>query len=158
MSELSIEQFAEFFRQIHDQQDPFPWQERLARQVWKERTWPKTLDLPTAAGKTAVLEIAVFLLALESALPPAERAFPVRLVFVVDRRVIVDQAAERAREIARQLHNPTGGVLAAVAAKLRLRTGCDGDVPLAVATLRGGIQLDRTPQRRLGLGEALLRE
>lgn len=147
MNELSIEQFAEFFRQVHDKQDPFPWQERLARQVWTDRTWPKTLDLPTAAGKTAVLEIAVFLLALESTVPPAERKFPVRLVFVVDRRVIVDQAAERAAIIARQLHNPTDGLLAAVAAKLRLRTGPD-DVPLAVATLRGGIQLDRTWARR----------
>ena len=146
MSDLSIEQFAEFFRQIHDGQVPFPWQDRLARQVWESGKWPETLDLPTAAGKTAVLEIAVFLLALESVSSPATRRFPVRLVFVVDRRVIVDQAAERAWLIAEQLNNAKLGVLAAVAERLRLRTG--GDVPLAVATLRGGIQLDRTWARR----------
>jgi len=146
MSGLSIDQFADFFRQIHNNQEPFPWQDRLARQVWAQGEWPKTLDLPTAAGKTAVLEIAVFLLALESDLPPARRKFPVRMAFVVDRRVIVDQAAERAWAIAEQLNTATKGVLAEVGARLRLRTG--EKVPLAVATLRGGIQLDRTWARR----------
>ena len=62
--------------------------------------WPDVLDLPTGAGKTAALDIAMFHLALEAAKRQARRA-PVRIAFIVDRRLIVDDAFARAGALLR---------------------------------------------------------
>src|SRR5690606_15970150 len=151
---------------------PFPWQTRLLEHV-VERGWPDTLDLPTAAGKTAVLDIAVFALALEAGRPRAERRAPLRTVFVIDRRVVVDQAFRRANTIAKQLASAEQGILASVANNLRRlqeSKPCPGSgpqadqddgtgsrkasaIPLTAAILRGGMPREsdwaRTPTQPL---------
>ncbi len=137
MTALHSNDFSRFFREVNDGQTPFPWQERLASRVF-ESGWPATLDLPTASGKTAVLEIAVFHLALEAALPT--RTAPLRIAFVVDRRLIVDQAHERAQRIQRALQG-SEGIAGKVAAALK-SIGGDQSEPLAVEALRGGIPLE----------------
>src|SRR5690606_41711794 len=86
--------FPQYFRDLWDH-EPFPWQTRLLEHV-DEGGWPDTLDLPTAAGKTAVLDIAVFALALDAGRPPPELRAPRRTVVVIDRRVVVAQASRRA--------------------------------------------------------------
>lgn len=58
----------------------------------------------TGAGKTAVLDIALFHLAL-TASDAVRTPAPRRIVFAVDRRVIVDQAYNRARKLQRALEN-----------------------------------------------------
>lgn len=145
MSELKAEQFADFFRSVHGY-DPFPWQEKLARQVC-DAGWPAALDIPTGAGKTAAIDIAVFHLALEADLG-AERRAAVRTLFVVDRRLIVDDAYERAQHIAEQLARAEGGVLKDLADRLRLLAE-DASTPLRVVRLRGGMPKEpdwvRTP-------------
>lgn len=137
---LSAERFPEFFLALHDH-EPFPWQQRLLHQVF-EGLWPSTLALPTASGKTACIDIAIYALASGAA------AAPRRIFFVVDRRVIVDEAFKRASRIATALRNAQEGVLAEVAAALRKLAGA-GDDPLAVFQLRGGLYRDdawaRTP-------------
>ena len=73
---------------------PFPWQRRLFEEHFSCGTLPPAVDIPTGLGKTAVM--AVWLLARA-----AGAALPRRLVYVVDRRAVVDQAtefAERLRE------------------------------------------------------------
>jgi hypothetical protein len=50
--------------------------------------WPEALDLPTASGKTAATDIALFHLALGADKGPDRKA-PVRIAFVVDRRLVV---------------------------------------------------------------------
>ena len=98
-------QFDEFFHALYGC-DPFPWQARLARRVAEpggDAAWPEALALPTAAGKTACIDMAVFALACQVDRPPGERAAPRRVFFVVDRRVIVDATFRRARDLALRL-------------------------------------------------------
>ncbi len=143
---LKDDEFSAFFQAVHGY-GPFDWQTRLALDVVFANDWPTVLDVPTGAGKTAVIDIAVFHLALE-AHRRAKRRAPVRILFVVDRRLIVDAAHERAETIAKKLETATDGVLGRVAARLRLLAEQDGP-PLRVAKLRGGTPKDpdwvRTP-------------
>jgi CRISPR-associated endonuclease/helicase Cas3 len=80
--------------------DPFPWQTMLAERA-AAGTWPEVLDLPTAAGKTACIDVALYALAAQAELPVEERTAPRRIWFVVDRRIVVDEAHTRARAIAK---------------------------------------------------------
>jgi CRISPR-associated endonuclease/helicase Cas3 len=97
---------------------PFPWQRMLAEQL-AEGEWPKALELPTAAGKTACIDIAIYALAAQADKPVWERTAPRRVWFVVDRRIVVDEAFERAREIAEKLREAKDGPLKDMADRLR---------------------------------------
>lgn len=147
MSRLTSEQFGQFFHALYGH-EPFPWQGRLARRAAESRggdaPWPEALALPTGAGKTACIDIAVFALACQAERSPAERTAPRRVFFVVDRRVIVDATFERARELARQLHQARDGILKEVAGRLRLLSGDVGpdEPPLTCFQLRGGMYRD----------------
>ena len=161
MSSLNPAQFDEFFHALYGC-DPFPWQARLARRVAAARggdaAWPEALALPTAAGKTACIDMAVFALACQVDRPSGERAAPRRVFFVVDRRVIVDATFRRSRDLALRLQEARtdgDGILKEVADRLgRLARGeglapeedCSsddpGNHPLAVFQLRGGMYRD----------------
>lgn len=175
---LSVGDFETFHQSVHDRA-PFEWQSRLLREVVARKQWPRVLDLPTGTGKTTCIDIALFALALDAARPPAERWCPRRIAMVVDRRVVVDQAAERGRKILHAVdvairHRPgdplpelpsNGSQRALTNAELDVLRGvwdalaslCDarssGESPLAVFTLRGGIPKDdswaRTPDQPL---------
>lgn len=124
--------FHEFFRELWGY-DPFPWQEEVAARA-VEGDWPRHIGVPTAAGKTALIDVAVYALAMRA--PGAGR----RIFFVVDRRVIVDEAATRAADIAKKLADaPAGSALAIVAQSLR---DLGGLAPLETAILRGGMARD----------------
>lgn len=142
---LTANAFADFFEEVHGHR-PFPWQDRLLKHLAEAQRWPDTLDLPTGAGKTAAIDIAVFHLALE-AYRGQERRAPVRIAFVVDRRLVVDDAFERARKIAAALARPKGHVVELVAEELRRLSG-EGP-PLIARRLRGGMPREddwaRTP-------------
>lgn len=162
MRELSIDDFDSYYAEVHGQgAEPFPWQRRLMHAVANEGSWPSLLDLPTGSGKTTALDIAVFAQALDAARPPTERRAPRRVVLVVDRRTIVDQAHERAMKLSRALRDArpeAAPVLSEVAERL---AGIGGDPassaapvsPLGVYMLRGGMPRDddwaRSPTRPL---------
>ena len=131
MNELHAEGFAAFFQELWGQ-PPFAWQTALAQRVLEKGTWPEAIALPTAAGKTACMDIAVYALAASSMVGPPRRIF-----FVVDRRVIVDEAHERARLLAHKLREAQSGRLKQVADRLRALSG--GSLPLAAHVLRGGM-------------------
>jgi CRISPR-associated endonuclease/helicase Cas3 len=134
LPKLGGRDFPAYFAAVHGHQ-PFPWQARLAERLATGEAWPEVLDLPTGTGKTAALDAAVFQLALEAG--SAARRAALRIVYVVDRRTIVDQAAVHAERIARALATADSGVLSTVRA--RLASYSRNGVPLRVATLRGGI-------------------
>lgn len=137
MTSLTADHFTAFFTEIHGH-PPFPWQQRLAAQVAETGDWPDQLALPTGFGKTAAIDVAVFHLALEAHQGPERRA-PMRIGFVVDRRLVVDDAFERARKIAKVLAQPKGPVTTLAAERLRKLTGEPDAPPLVVQRLRGGI-------------------
>ena len=122
MRALTPTDFAAFFRAIHGDA-PFPWQQRLVEQLARENRWPEVLDLPTGTGKTAALDVAVFHLALQA--DSKERCAALRIVLVVDRRLVVDDADRRARKIACALRDPARcpqadrGAVSEVAQRLR---------------------------------------
>ena len=132
--ELAPVDFATFFRDIHGH-DPFPWQRRLTEQVLAQEQWPEVIDLPTGAGKTAVLDTAIFALAARP------HRFPRRIAFVIDRRIVVDQVCERARRIRDRVKAGDTDILRL--ARERLGELSDAREPLGVAALRGGIPIDR---------------
>jgi len=156
---LSESDFADFFASLWGNK-PFAWQKALAGRVLQDspsaRTdagaaeagrppWPDVIDLPTASGKTACIDIAVFALAVQAArLTKTEPiTAPRRVFFVVDRRLIVDEAFERARRLAEKLAQATEGVLKTAADALRTvahgcATGFEEERPLVVQALRGG--------------------
>ncbi len=145
MSGLTIDRFGEFFQALHGP-DPYPWQMRLAERV-ETGDWPAAIDLPTGSGKTACIDIAVFALACQASLPTEQRTVPRRIFFCVNRRVIVDEAYNRAQRIAKaMLEAEKGeGVLADVADSLRKIAGAQSDgmkPPLDVLELRGGMYRD----------------
>ncbi|MGH3814722.1 MAG: type I-G CRISPR-associated helicase/endonuclease Cas3g, partial [Pseudonocardiaceae bacterium] len=114
----------------------------LVDRVAETGCWPALLDLPTGSGKTAALDAAVFLLALRGDQPR-------RVVFVVDRRIVVHQAAQRAKHIAHRLQDSREGVLREVAQRLRGLADVEHDQPpLEYTELRGGIVRDNDWARR----------
>lgn len=141
---LAPADFASFFRACHGV-DPFPWQQALLEAVAKNG-WPSAIAVPTASGKTAVLDVGIFALALQAGNPAAGRTTPRRIALVVDRRVVVDAAFERASRIRERLAGSREPVLAEAARSLM---ALGGDEPLAVAQLRGGVYREerwaRTP-------------
>ena len=64
MGELTTADFDAYFKAVHGY-EPYPWQSRLTRQVLDGDGWPDVIDLPTGVGKTAVLDTAVFALAVK---------------------------------------------------------------------------------------------
>ena len=123
-----------------EETSPLPGSTNWRVGYWKiKHRGLKPSHLPTAAGKTACLDIAVFALAAQSNRLASGILItaPRRIFFVVDRRVIVDEAFERARLLANKLRLAERGILKEVADRLRLFSG--GNEPLACYQLRGGM-------------------
>ena len=74
---------------------PFPWQRRLFTRLSSGKL-PAAVDVPTGLGKTWVM--AIWLLARA-----AGARLPRRLVYVVDRRAVVDQASDSAEDLRKAL-------------------------------------------------------
>lgn len=125
---------------------PFPWQARLASTL-QNGNWPSWITLPTGMGKTAVLDIAIYDLARQASLPSEERTAPVRIVFAVNRRIIVDEAFQRSRHIGRSLRTAAADpedILYPVAISLRNLSGLEDEDPLKTYPLRGGTFTDHS--------------
>jgi CRISPR-associated endonuclease/helicase Cas3 len=135
---LNASDFSSFFRELYgDEYAPFPWQTALVDRLCATGSWPKQLRLPTGTGKTAAIDIAAFHLAYQLS-NELKRTAPLRIIFAVDRRLIVDEAFERAQHIAKKLDEARSGTLLRVAESLRAMVDTN-DSPLSVGRLRGGM-------------------
>jgi len=132
-AELTAGRFAEFYGAVHGY-EPFPWQTRLAEMVCASGEWPRSIDLPTASGKTSCIDIALFAMAVRG-------AGPRRIFFVIDRRVVVDQALERMEEIAEKIAKRESKILEQVATRL-VELGGDKEEPVTAWAMRGGVYRD----------------
>lgn len=154
LAPLSLGDFPQFFDELWreegslDPYEPFPWQIDLLATVHEKGWWPSLVDLPTGSGKTSLLDIAVFLLAMDASAPPSGRWMPRRVALVVDRRVIVDQADQRGAHLVTKLQEARAGVVWRVAQRLRSLSAGRGSVPggppLVNTVLRGGIVRDES--------------
>ncbi|MGA7414972.1 MAG: type I-U CRISPR-associated helicase/endonuclease Cas3, partial [Bryobacteraceae bacterium] len=111
---------------------PFAWQGKLFEQFLSGEI-PGELSIPTGLGKTSVMQVWLLSLAWQRTCS-SHRTCPTRLVWVVDRRAVVDQATDEANAIAERL-------------KVQAPDDCDPvrkSIPkLAVSTLRGGLADNR---------------
>jgi len=101
---------------------PFRWQRRLM-DAFAAGDVPAALDIPTGLGKTAAM--AAWLVARAGGAP-----LPRRLVYVVDRRAVVDQATGEAERLREALEGPAAG-------HLKEGLGMTPAEKLAISTLRG---------------------
>ncbi len=76
---------------------PFPWQASLYERFSEGDDFPTACDLPTGLGKTAV--IAIWLIALAN----HPNKMPRRLVYVVNRRTVVDQTTDEVQQLRKNL-------------------------------------------------------
>ena len=142
---LTADDFSAFFRELWGADcDPFPWQRAFARRMCAGQV-PDYVAVPTGSGKTACLDAAVFALAVQTALPLVKRSQGRRIFFIVNRRVIVDEAYDRAGKLCKKLLEATpDSVVGRVATALRTLSGESKAAPLTRTQLRGGIFRDRS--------------
>ncbi|RME37774.1 MAG: type I-U CRISPR-associated helicase/endonuclease Cas3 [Planctomycetota bacterium] len=152
------------YRAVCEDYAPFPWQRRLFEEMAAGRV-PRRCVLPTGLGKSSVVPIWLIALGESARSNGGIPRLPRRLVYIVNRRTIVDQATEAAKRLLWCLYESgrRDGVPWATAegiealglagepsipgenveavAVLRMTLGAlSGDetrVPLAVSTLRG---------------------
>lgn len=121
---MPITSFDSIFAQLTGS-TPFPWQEALYQRLIGQNA-PSIADLPTGLGKTSV--VAIWLVALLTHPDKVAR----RLVYVVNRRTVVDQTTADVERIRERL-----AVNAELSKMLKALCAVSADVPLALSTLRG---------------------
>ncbi|OMG29450.1 hypothetical protein BKH34_10745 [Actinomyces naeslundii] len=143
---IAIDDFGDFFEAVHGAgKRPFAWQEDLLRRLVDTGTWPEQIIAPTGAGKSSVVEIHVFAVALFAV--GAAKRLPRRLAVVVNRRALTDSHAARAAKIRCLLEEAPAddSILRRVRdalVGLRAPDAEDG-APLVTSTMRGAAATDR---------------
>jgi CRISPR-associated endonuclease/helicase Cas3 len=127
--------FRPLFRKYSSAKElPYRWQETIFEEFVDGRVRPE-LSVPTGMGKTSVITIWLLALAWQT-INKLPRTVPIRLVWVVDRRAVVDQATTEAEELAESLTRaPTDDEVRCAISQLWVRPP-EKEV-LAISTLRG---------------------
>lgn len=107
---------------------PFPWQINLFEKWFVKGKFPSSCDLPTGLGKTSV--IAVWLIALIE----QPDKMPRRLVYVVNRRTVVDQTTDEVEKLRKNIQR--AGFLEILRQRCSIPLK-NGESPLGISTLRG---------------------
>lgn len=115
---------------------PFGWQRRLYECLLAGNI-PAECDIPTGLGKTSVLAVWLLALAAQTARPEGAPTLPRRLVYIVDRRAVVDQATSEAERLLEKLRTPDAALVPVAEALCKLAAAPDPAMPFALSTLRG---------------------
>lgn len=115
--------------------EPYQWQWQAYRRL-AAGDLPGSIVVPTAAGKT--MFIVAFVAALATQAASGKVSLPRRLVHVVNRRILVDEATR----LAQRLRDAILTLPELRAVQDALVSLSFGGVPLAVSALRGGIEDD----------------
>ncbi len=125
---------------------PLGWQRRLFLEHFVRSDLPPAVDIPTGLGKTSV--IAIWLLALAHQSATNSVPLPRRLLYVVNRRTVVDQATDLVMSM-RAAVATAGEGSDTIRQEIRRALGelcvdpSDEASPLAVSTLRGELADNR---------------
>lgn len=132
---MSSPDFDRYFEALTDH-PPLPWQRRLHDLMagHDPSDWPDACDIPTGLGKTSA--VACWLIALATA---NRNRVPRRLVYIVNRRTIVDQVTDVAETFWRRLRDDSRltSLRQTLATDLANREGDAAGDALAISTLRG---------------------
>ena len=132
---MSVFHFPTYFSALNHGRTPFHWQQ-LLYDKFLDGEIPALIDLPTGTGKTSVMSIWLLALAGRQQMKSPGH-FPRRLVWVVDRRVVVDQVEAEAVRIAKALTDPDNNELTEILRSISV-SGADLNEPvIATSTLRG---------------------
>lgn len=104
------------------------WQQRLYDEYFVKGALPSAVSVPTGLGKTAV--IAIWMVAFAQQMKSDQVGLPRRLVYVVDRRAVVDQATQFAENLRANLQKSEAG-------ELRNALDLAEGETLPISTLRG---------------------
>ncbi len=118
MPALQTKDILSQFMDLPSGASPFVWQRTLLEKFLNTEI-PDALDIPTGLGKTSVMAIWLVARTLQPKLP-------LRLVYVVDRRVVVDQATREAEKLR-----------AFVESDPEIKKTLGLTTPLPISTLRG---------------------
>lgn len=142
--------FAQFYEAVNGRA-PFPWQDRLAQHVARSG-WPSLIAVPTGLGKAGCVDIALWALAAQAGVEAAQRSTPTRIWYVVNRRLLIDQAFTHGVVLAKMLaagEDCDGGnsdVVSRVGEAVRSLTPLGpAEGPLQVTRLRGAAELGERP-------------
>lgn len=91
-------QFNEFYTLVHGRA-PRAWQSDIAEKLLEHDSWFDGVLAQTGAGKTSVIDIAIWHLAYQ-VMNGIPRTAPLRIVLGVERKLIVDEAARHTKKIA----------------------------------------------------------
>lgn len=121
--------------------EPLRWQERLYKQM-QAGNLPVTCDLPTGLGKTSVIPI--WLIAFAEQIDAGQTSqLPRRLIYIVNRRTVVDQATVIAEQLRRRIIEREAVASPAIETLDRLREALARSRAnptselIAISTLRG---------------------
>jgi CRISPR-associated endonuclease/helicase Cas3 len=140
MTELTVEDFNEFIKEVYGY-EPFPWQSSLAKKVIDGEGWPDKINIPTGAGKTMVVDIAVFHLAKTASEGAEGQSASRRIFHTVDRRLIVDNVYTKGERLKEELESPEDGSITQEVAD-GLQNLSSTESTIEVARLRGGVPSD----------------
>ncbi len=135
--------FREFVQAVHGGRTPYPWQERFAERC-ATGALPSLVGVPTGCGKTTVVDALVWALARQAHLPHAARSVGARIVWAIDRRILVDEVHAHAGALADRLvaaRERQDDPLHETAMRL---SALSGAVPLIATRWRGGVASDRS--------------
>ena len=110
-------------------EDPYPWQRRLYRRLLDGEV-PEALEIPTGLGKTTAVLLALLARLVNPDLPR-------RVVYIVDRRTLVDQTAQTIHAWIERI-----GTVPELAGAFERLAAFPDQSPVGLGVLRGGLADD----------------